>query len=271
MLWSEGLLLVWTGAWPLPVGVMPYSTVNTPSEVFVVLDAPKAPMSPAWVNVLRLSCSWASRAADEATAASKVTNALHLWGRYFGGRWFARDYTDSFERFYLRECLARFVNNGQVGQCNDFADLLLCLQTSLGLSNRAVQRTHSLSQRTRPIDDEEWTLLYFRTKPLDVAHWGSSDYDGVNIWTYHQFCIEQNSGRVWDACIQFHPSHRIAVTGMPREPDYRDYLVEAYIFGIVDAVTGIILDVREYTQPDFFWRPTPSVGLMPEVTAESIP
>jgi hypothetical protein len=250
---------------------MTYSTVNTPSEVFVVLDAPKAPMSPAWVNVLRLSCDWASRAADEATAARKVTNALHLWGEYQEGEWFTRHRTDSFELFYLRMCLAEFMSSFIVGQCNDFADLLLCLQTSLGLSNRAVQRTHSLSQRARPIDDEEWTLLYFRTKPLDVAHWGSSHYDGVSFWTYHQFCIERTSGRVWDSCIQFHPSYRIAVTGMPREPDYRDYLVEAYIFGIVDAVTGIILDVREYTQPDFFWRPTPSGGFIPGLTAESIP
>ena len=253
------------------MGVVHYSTVNTPSEVFVVLDAPKAPMSRAWVSVLRLSCDWASRAADEATAARKVTNALHLWGEYQEGEWFTRHRTDSFELFYLRMCLAEFMSSFIVGQCNDFADLLLCLQTSLGLSNRAVQRTHSLSQRTRPIDDEEWTLLYFRTKPLDVAHWGSSHYDGVSFWTYHQFCIEQNSGRVWDACIQFHPSHRIAVTGMPREPDYRDYLVEAYIFVIVDEETGTLLDMREFTQPDFFWRPTPSGGLMPEVTAESIP
>jgi len=262
-------VICYWGSW----GPTYYLTPIYSSEVFVVLDAPKAPMNPAWVNVLRLSCSWASGATDDSTAARKVTNALHLWGRYFGGRWFARDYTDSFERFYLRECLARFVNNGQVGQCNDFADLLLCLQTSLGLSNRAVQRTHSLhnSRRTISIDGAEWTLLGFRTKPLDVAPWGSSDYDGVNIWTYHQFCIEQNSGRVWDACIQFHPSHRIAVTGMPREPDYRDYLVEAYIFVIVDQETGTLLDMREFTQPDFFWRPTPSVGLMPEVTAESIP
>jgi hypothetical protein len=260
-------VICYWGSW----GPTYYLTPIYSSEVFVVLDAPKAPMSPAWVNVLRLSCDWASRAADEATAARKVTNALHLWGEYQEGEWFTRHRTDSFELFYLRMCLAEFMSSFIVGQCNDFADLLLCLQTSLGLSNRAVQRTHSLSQRTRPIDDEEWTLLYFRTKPLDVAHWGSSHYDGVSFWTYHQFCIERTSGRVWDSCIQFHPSYRIAVTGMPREPDYRDYLVEAYIFGIVDAVTGIILDVREYTQPDFFWRPTPSGGFIPGLTAESIP
>jgi hypothetical protein len=75
-------VICYWGSWGPTYYLMPIYS----SEVFVVLDAPKAPMSPAWVNVLRLSCSWASRAADEATAARKVTNALHLWGRYFGGR-----------------------------------------------------------------------------------------------------------------------------------------------------------------------------------------
>jgi hypothetical protein len=73
MLWSEGLLLVWTGAWPLPVGVVHYSTRNTPSEVFVVLDAPKAPMSPAWVSLLRYSCRWAAWTNNLYDAARAVT------------------------------------------------------------------------------------------------------------------------------------------------------------------------------------------------------
>jgi hypothetical protein len=77
-LWSEGLLLVWTGSWPLPVGVMPYSTVNTPSEVFVVLDAPKAPMSPAWVNVLPAFHGQCNDLADFLVCAVTSVGALPL-------------------------------------------------------------------------------------------------------------------------------------------------------------------------------------------------
>ncbi len=56
--------------------------VYSSEEVFIVLDEPKPPMSPAWVSLLRYSCGWAFLAPDESTAARKVTTALHLWGRY---------------------------------------------------------------------------------------------------------------------------------------------------------------------------------------------
>ena len=102
-LWSEGMLLVRSGPFGM-VNVQQYSTQSTPSEVFIVLDEPKVPMSPAWVSVLRYSCDWASTAQDEQTAARKVTNALHLWGTYNGGYLaFTEDSTDSGEVFYCTD------------------------------------------------------------------------------------------------------------------------------------------------------------------------
>jgi len=266
MLWSEGLLLVWTGSWPLPVGVMPYSTVNTPSEVFVVLDAPKAPMSPAWVSVLRLSCSWASGATDDSTAARKVTNALHLWGDYNGGvPAFTNSVTDASENFYLRRCVESFVTSGVVGQCSDFADLLLCLQTSLGLNRRAVQRTHPLDSAARESqlpNGNTGLLLGFQTHVIDAARYGASQYDGSPTWSYHQFCTDSRDQVVWDACLQFRLSHRVAVNAMPREPDYRDHLVKTYYF--LDQLNGLIVSMDD---PASFWRPTPTGGFIPNATA----
>jgi len=264
-LWSEGLLLVWTGSWPLPVGVMPYSTVNTPSEVFVVLDAPKAPMSPAWVNVLRLSCDWASRAADEATAARTVTNALHLNGTYNGG-WSAHteSFTDSDETFYV----ADFILSGLTGQCNDFADFLLCLQTSVGIGNRWVQRSHPLAEASRnvQINNQTYTVLDFITNNLDAAPWGSSMYDGVAMWWYHQFCVN-NSGQVWDGCIQFDrpSSFRLAVIGMPREPDYRDNLVDAFLVRVNGVTTVVRRSDRLGEHGEKYWMPTPQDGFIPQI------
>ncbi|GIV18479.1 MAG: hypothetical protein KatS3mg023_0230 [Armatimonadota bacterium] len=172
-----------------------------------MLDAPKAPMNPAWVSVLRYSCRWASQAQDAPTAARKVTHALHLWGAYQAGIWFASNYDDTSETFYVRQCLERLELDGTVGQCNDFADLLLCLQTSLGLSDRAVQRTHPLSATVRVKrlpNGHDGVLDDFTTHTLDVAPWGASPpYDGTAQWAYHQFVIETRTALVWDSCLQF--------------------------------------------------------------------
>lgn len=183
-------MIYYWGSW----GPVYYLTPIYSSEVFIVLDAPKAPMNPAWVSVLRYSCNWASGAADESTAARKVTTTLHLWGRYNGGQQaFATNSIDTSEDFYLRRCLESFSNDNVVGQCNDFADLLLCLQTSLGLGNRTVQRTHSINPMLRETDlsnGHRGRLLGFMTKPIDVAPFGDSPYDGTSVWACHQFCKE---------------------------------------------------------------------------------
>ncbi|GBC95273.1 hypothetical protein HRbin16_01060 [bacterium HR16] len=232
-----------------------------------MLDTAKAPMNPAWVSVLRYSCRWAFQAQDEPTAARKVTNALHLWGAYQEGIWFARNYDDISETFYLRQCLERLEADGTVGQCNDFADLLLCLQTSLGVSDRVVQRTHPLNVSARVErlpNGHEGVLIDFTTHTIDVAPWGDSPpYDGSARWVYHQFVIETSTALVWDGCLQFHPSYRLAVTGMPRDTEYRDRLVRQYNF--LDTKTGTQVEIAD---PAFFWVPTPQSGLIPSITSQ---
>jgi len=54
--------------------------------VFVVLDAPKAPMDPAWVSVLKISCQWARGETTPEGAANALTQRLWDEGEYNGGR-----------------------------------------------------------------------------------------------------------------------------------------------------------------------------------------
>jgi hypothetical protein len=62
-------VIYYWGAW----GPTYYLTPIYSSEVFIVLDAPKAPMNPAWVSMLRESCRWASKKINLFDAARAVT------------------------------------------------------------------------------------------------------------------------------------------------------------------------------------------------------
>jgi len=201
-------------------------------EIFTVLDKPKAPMDPAWVSVLRISCQWARGENTPDGAANMLTQRLWENGEYNGGYTAYTRYvcdgqgncpSDASEYFYLK----KFIESGFQGQCNDFADFLVCLINSIG----AFQ---SLSQRTHPLGSGA-----FRTQVIDPA--GSLQPDSVD-WSYHQFCIHGND--VWDGCLAF-------VTGSPAGPPkklsrdtiYYDGLVAYYIFGA--------------------WNPSPPSGFIP--------
>ncbi|GBC98523.1 hypothetical protein HRbin17_01036 [bacterium HR17] len=209
-------------------------------EIFIVLDAPKAPMDPAWVSVLRISCEWARGESTNDGAANMLAQKLWENGEYNGGYTaFTRYVCDgsgnispnATEYFYLRE----FIANRFVGQCNDFADFLVCLITSVGAFQAAVQRTHPLGSGA------------FHTEVIDPA--GSRPSQDVN-WQYHQFCIYGTD--VWDGCLSF-------VSGSPqgvpkklaRDTVYYDGLVAYYLFGQ--------------------WQPSPPGGFIPGVYASSLP
>jgi hypothetical protein len=247
-------------------------------EIFTVLDEPKAPMNPAWVSVLRISCQWARGESMEENASNKLTMELHRNWNYNGG---VLAYTrnlidpDTGEIFFLRA----FLNDpNRLGQCNDFADFLVCLMTSLGIP-RSAQRTHPLLDSRREVtlpNGHTGRLFLFITWPLDVAKTGASGHDGVKAWPYHQFCLDANTLKVWDGMIAFLPQdwrtndpikNQTFVLGMFRDSDYRDRLVEHYMF--IDLKEGGFVMIN---RPDFFWRPTPfPSGFIPLVTAVDLP
>jgi len=211
-------------------------------EMFIVLDAPKAPMDPAWVNVLRISCNWARGESTPDGAANMLTEKLWLNGTYNGGYLAFTRYvcdgsgnipSDASEYFYLKA----FIDNGFVGACTDFADFLVCLITSVGAFQVAAQRTNPLGLG--------W---WFQTEVIDPAGdlYGPRRYR----WEVHQFCIY--GGNVWDGCIAFVSGFPAGPPkGLPRDTTYRNGLVDYYGSGQ--------------------WQPTPSGGFLPGVYASTPP
>jgi hypothetical protein len=256
-----GFQVVWLG----------YGSMFTRFTVFVVLDEPKAPMNPAWVSVLRISCQWARGESTVEGAARKLTMELHRNGNYNGGELAYTRYPsdpDTGEYFYLRAYLEDDLGRGRYwGQCNDFADFLTCLITSVG-TPRSVQRTHPLVTIRRITDlpnGNPGYLLVFETNPLDAAPTGPSSWDGQSSWAYHQFCLDWANNEVWDGSIAFILDS--FVFGLPREPDYRNHLVLRYIF--LDLMTRQEVRIDD---PSFFWQPTPSPsGFIPGVYASALP
>ena len=246
-------------------------TIDRVTEIFVVLDEPKAPMDPAWVSVLRISCQWARGESTVEGAARKLTMELHRNGNYNGGELAYTRYPsdpDTGEYFYLRAYLEDDLGRGRYwGQCNDFADFLTCLITSVG-TPRSVQRTHPLVTIRRITDlpnGNPGYLLVFETNPLDAAPTGPSSWDGQSSWAYHQFCLDWANNEVWDGSIAFILDS--FVFGLPREPDYRNHLVLRYIF--LDLMTRQEVRIDD---PSFFWQPTPSPsGFIPGVYASALP
>lgn len=196
--------------------------------VYVVLEKPKAPMDPAWVSVLDISCVWARGESTADGAANKLIDELYNQGTYNGGyHAYTSNETDNGEIFHLRSFLAdsRF----PWGQCNDFADFLVCLITSVGAYAMKAQRTNPLAGPG----------FYFN--PLVPA---GGNPPPSNYWNYHQFALFNSS--VWDGCIS------IISFGIPkgwaRDTEYRPRLVDHY-------------------DPPGYWNPTPLGGFMPTVTA----
>jgi hypothetical protein len=223
-----GFQVVWLG----------YGSMFTRFTVFVVLDEPKAPMNPAWVSVLRISCQWARGESTVEGAAIALTQKLWENGHYNGGnpgytRYF-RDANglpiDDRERFYLKA----FLEDPwfPYGQCNDFADFLVCLMTSVGVPIDKARRTHQLLLT----DDTN-----FRTNWITPAGQAPTKAE----WTYHQFVF---TDRVWDGCLTL--------------GEYGNFVVgmnfDSYKTGLVEAILR------------YDWQSAPPAGwFIPEVSAIS--
>ena len=201
------------------------------SSIYVVLDQPKPPMANAWTGVLGYSCFWAMGEDTAAGANRALTDALWTNGTYNGGEEaYTTDETDSGETFHLKS----FLNhpNCPWGQCNDFADFLICLSTSVGASDMRAQRSNAM------------------VGPLYITNYLSpaGKPGGSFPWAYHQFALL--SSNVWDGCINLYGY------GVPkdwaRDSTYQSQLVKHY-------------------NPSGTWLPTPSGGFTPLVTTNPPP
>ncbi len=188
------------------------------SETFFVLDAPVTPMAPAWANVLRISCTWAREEMTASGAAAKLTEKLLRNGVYDPEDvWYAWPVDASFELsttdevFFLRSFIEGQIDQVPLkGQCNDFADFLVCLNTSVGGYPMKAQRTYSLAQAMYQPHSSGWPRWRIVTKPVFRAPWDDETEGHANEdFNYHQFAVY--AGNVWDGSMHFGESPGIAI------------------------------------------------------------
>jgi hypothetical protein len=187
-------------------------------------------MSPAWTGVLGYSSYWAMGEDTSDRANRALTDALYSRGHYNGGyeTGYTSNESDTGETFHPKSF--RGDSRCPWGQCNDFADFLICLSTSVGASEMKSQRTNQLDAGG------------FRFKTLKPAGW--STWLQSYSWAYHQFALL--SSNVWDGCIY------LDGFGVPKDWA-RD---TTYQTRLVDELIGS-------------WSPTPSGGFVPEITTAS--
>jgi len=209
--------------------------------IYVVQDAPKAPMSPAWAPVVNYSCFWAAGEYTSDGANAALTDALYTHGTYNGGgiAGYTSAETDSGETFHAKLFLA---DAGRPwGQCNDFADFLVCLSTSVGASAMKAQRTNPFTLPDPPFGPYPH-FRYHALKPAGLSFWYEADR------AYHPFGLLSSSVR--DGCI-FIQGSGIA-ENWPRDSTCCSRLVKSY-------------------DPPGTWSPTPGGGFAPAVTTEPLP
>ncbi|GIV01230.1 MAG: hypothetical protein KatS3mg015_0060 [Fimbriimonadales bacterium] len=186
------------------------START-TEVFVVLDEPKAPMDPAWVSFLRYSCKWAryrpgpdgvsywdAETRTENDAAQRQTLGFFFQrpGMFYNGgvgaEWISWDGAEY--RYHLKDILDAWAGASYVpGECMDASVVDALALCSIGFSYLTRQiRSPALGFVTYPIcaigDDPLQDSLY--------SSWS---------WAFHSITVQRDqsfagSTPVWDAC-----------------------------------------------------------------------
>lgn len=176
-------------------GVINPLTAVTP--VYIVLDDPVQPMTIPWITVLDYSCEWARTSSTSLSATNNLTILFNFFGQYDPENfYFTSGMTDFGEIFHLED----FINFGPpfIGQCNDFADFLMCLATSIGAYEMKCHRTWSFSDAFLN-GGQGWLL---ETPIIDPA--GNIHEIGYFLFTYHQFpnTYLNNQWYVWDSSFR---------------------------------------------------------------------
>lgn len=225
-----------------------------------VLDAPKPPMDPAWVSVLRISCRWARGIATAEAAVEVLTRSLYQNGICYGppsrDKLYIRNSTDEGETFYLKE----FLKGEIAGLANDFANFLVCLVTSVGAYEMKVQRSYPFAESFK--DGNGWRIF---SREIDFA--GALDPPpGRYDFDFAQFAIV--GSKVWESGFAFILGGRtILAVGADREEHYKIALV----FEFQRYQNGQIVERRDPRDPAGPWNPTPAGGFTPRVTAADLP
>lgn len=159
-------------------------------EVFIVLDEPKAPMSPAWVSLLRYSCWWGRGTNNLDDAAQAITFGVFFQRPGFAYPTNTRAYwlnlNTSPPTFMLKALLDQWnVGEWTEGNCVDASCLTMLALCSVGLD-------FSTRQLTGTVDPFTGNFLTNPICPIGsdpTLDWTYSQ----RSWGYHQVCVLTNA------------------------------------------------------------------------------
>ena len=179
-------------------------------EVFIVLDEPKAPMNPAWVNLLRYSCRWGRGTSNLDDAAQAITFGVFFHkisdpprpGFGYTTRTSWTDLGTNPPTLKLKAIFDEW-NAGRTvyGNCLDISCFTMVALCSVGMDFSTRQLTGTLLSRPDPDAGN------FRTNPLCPI--GSDPTVDVTYspwaWLWHQVCVltgapdpPSNDAGIWD-------------------------------------------------------------------------
>ena len=185
------LYVQFTHVTPTPTWGLVSSPAASGNTLYTVLATPTAPMATPWVPLLDYACRWATGSTDATSATTALTKAEYDGCTYNNGNYAHTDYPwqDGSETFHLQAML-----NDGTGQCNDFADFLVCLSNAIGARPLKPQRSVTATEYANG--------SRFYTKAITAAH-DETASDAAPFpggWTYHQWA---NDGNILDGSLRF--------------------------------------------------------------------
>ncbi len=161
-------------------------------HVYVVLDEPKPPMNPAWVNLLQYSCWWGRLTDNLYDAAQAITFGVFFQRPGFaypsdtGTYWLAGSPYYPTYTFMLKALLDEW-NAGRwtSGNCVDASCLTMLALCSVGMD-------FSTRQLTGMVDPSTGNFLTNLICPIGSDPTLDWTYSQRN-WGYHQVCVLTNA------------------------------------------------------------------------------
>ena len=177
---------------------------------YTVLATPTAPMTQPWTRVLDYACAWASGKSDATNATIALCNGFYNNSYYnpTNHAWYTSDSPEIFHLDgFLRETAGpSSAPSGLQGQCNDFADFLVCLSRSVGAKPIQSQKSDGGFYYSH--------VIYAGTT---TAHTPMPAY-----FYYHQWTTDgtSSSGNIFDSAVR--PDN--AATAIPVNEALSPYL-----------------------------------------------
>ncbi|MCH8274073.1 MAG: hypothetical protein IH851_04720 [Armatimonadetes bacterium] len=239
------------------------------SELFVILDNPKIPMTPAWVTLLRYSCKWAryrrdqsfqsfqsywdAETSNENDARQRITFGLFAQktGQPLNGGFDYFPWDDSWIKwnssrngydYHLKDVLDQWEPGGIIyGDCMDVSVMNAYAFCTVGLSSH---RTRQLTENQTP----------FNTNPIcgigDDPYW-IFNYDPYPL-NFHSVTVKagqtfSQTTRLWDATAaqwedllgndyRFPPAYRVPGQDFWRQRAYWRTVLGPDVLGLVSGV-----------------------------------